>query len=437
MKNIREVITDILVEHEKEETYLQLVLKEELDKYERQDRNFITEVVYGTVKYKITLDYIIDQVSKTPVKKMKPFVRSLMRMSVYQIIYLNKVPSSAAINEAVKIIKRRKMSNLSGFVNGVLRNVDRNKENFGEEQPLFVKCSMPEWIVDMWIKQYGVDETEKICEALNKRAKVCARINTIKCTSQQLKTIFEQEGINTTDANVYKDECMYLDGAHSVANLTSFIDGKWTAQDESAMLVSKVVCPQQGENILDLCSAPGGKSVHMAGLANNQIEILSSDIHEHKIELIEKTATRLGVTCIKTKVMDATIFDSTLENKFDKVLTDVPCSGLGIIKRKPDIRHTKSQEDIQAINDIQKNIVKNAVRYLKSGGTLVYSTCTLSQVENEDMVRYIIDELGLKPDNIDKYIPVIFKAYIKDECCVQILPYVADTDGFFVARFRK
>ncbi len=154
---------------------------------------------------------------------------------------------------------------------------------------------------------------------------------------------------------------MYLEGAYSVANLQSFVEGKWTAQDESAMLVSKVVCPQEGENILDLCSAPGGKSVHMASLASNKIQLVSSDIHAHKIELIQKTADRLGVTCIKTKVMDATVFDSTLENKFDKVLTDVPCSGLGIIKRKPDIRHTKTFEDIQAINDIQKNIVKNAV----------------------------------------------------------------------------
>ncbi len=434
MKNVREVSADILTKIEKENSYLQLVLKDELEQFQKQDKGFITEVVYGTIKYKITLDYIINLVSKIPVKKMKPFVRNLIRLSAYQLLFLDKVPASAAINEAVKIIKRRKMSNLSGFVNGVLREIDRRKDSewYPKDEQLYlsVKYSMPEWIIILWQDMFGNDKTLEICKSLNKRASVCIRINTNKTTKAELRKELEEQGIKCIDGKLVEN-CLHLEGANSIGNIPSFLEGKWTVQDESAILVSEILAPQEGDCILDMCAAPGGKSTHMAQLINNNGCIISADIYEHKLELIKKNAIRLGANCISTQFLDGTVFEATLTEKFDKILADVPCSGLGIIKRKPDIRYNKSLDDIIEINKIQKKIVANAVKYLKPNGILVYSTCTLTNIENQDMLTYITTELGLKPD-------IIKLDTIKtDGCSVQILPDMADSDGFFIARFRK
>ncbi|OOB79051.1 MAG: 16S rRNA (cytosine(967)-C(5))-methyltransferase [Epulopiscium sp. Nuni2H_MBin001] len=424
MKCAREVSVDILTKIEKEGGYVQLVLKDELEG--KQDKSFITEVVYGSIKHKLTLDYIISSNTKT--NKIKPFVRNLLRVSVYQLMYLDRVPPSAVINEAVKIIKRRNMGSLSGFVNGVLRQIDRTKHEISYPS-ISIKYSMPEWIVNLWIEMYGEDKTIKICESLNNRAKICARVNSKNAIQQLIN-----ENIKYTAGHIFPNECVYIEGANSIANIKSFVEGLWTVQDESAMLVGYVLNPHEGDTILDICAAPGGKTSHMAYLANNKASIMATDIYEHKIELINKTVTRLGATEITTKRLDACVFDSSLENKFDKVLADVPCSGLGILKRKPDIRYNKSLDDIAQINIVQKNIVANAVKYVKPGGVFVYSTCTLSETENKDMVKWMIEELGLVADTIE--VPEVLKSCV-DGCSVEILPYIADTDGFFIAKFRK
>ncbi|OOB76913.1 MAG: 16S rRNA (cytosine(967)-C(5))-methyltransferase [Epulopiscium sp. Nuni2H_MBin003] len=426
MKTARETIIDILTKVETEQAYLQLVLKNEIDHLSNIDKNFVTEVASGTIKYKITIDYLINSVSKT--SKLKPFIRNVLRMSVYQMVFLDKIPARAVINEAVNIVKKRGFTNLSGFVNAVLRNIDR-MEIILPNDNLSIKYSMPNWIIDLWKDLYGEEETIKICTALNKRARVCVRINTLKTTKEKL--IKELTGINCIDANIYQ-EYMYLENTNSISKLDAFKNGLFTVQDESAGIVSRVVSPMKNERILDMCSAPGGKATHMAQI--NESDIVSIDIYEHKIKLIKNNADRLGITCITPICMDATI--ASFEQKFDKILLDVPCSGLGLLKRKPDIRYTKSIEDIENINLLQKQIARNAIRYLKNSGTLVYSTCTLTKLENYDMVEFFTNELGLVEDDIEPYIPQIFKKYVKG-CYVTILPYVADTDGFFIARFRK
>ena len=433
-KTVREKVAQILKDIEKDDTYLQLALKKELDTLEAKDKGFANELIYGTIKWRLRLDYVLDQFSKTPVKKMKPFVRQLMRMSVYQILFLDKVPASAAINEAVKIMHKRKMSNLSGFVNGVLRNIDRNKSEITYPN-LSVYYSIPEWIITRWMKYYGEMETKAICESLSQRARVCIRINTLKTTKDKVKALLSEEGITVLEEG-FLPESLYIHAPSGIHHSPSFKAGLWTVQDESAMLVGHVLGPEKGDEILDVCSAPGGKTVHLAELMQNEGHIIGADVHEHKIELIEKNAKRLGASIVEGKLQDGMLINEDWKEKFDKILLDAPCSGLGIIKRKPDIRYAKDETEIRDINNIQRKLLKNAINYLKKDGILVYSTCTLTQEENQNMVEYALS-LGLQLDAIPYDMPACLKPYIKDNAYIEILPHVTDTDGFFMARFRK
>ncbi|OON92258.1 MAG: 16S rRNA (cytosine(967)-C(5))-methyltransferase, partial [Candidatus Epulonipiscium fishelsonii] len=384
MKTIRETIVDILVEIEKSQSYVQLILKKYLEQFEILDRKFITEVVNGTIQHQITLDYYINTLSKTPVNKMKPFIKQLIRMSAYQLLFLDKIPTPAIINEAVNIVKRRKMTNLSGFVNGILRNLDRQKDNIVlPTEPIecfSVKYSMPAWIIQMWNNVYNHAEIEKICSSLNRRGKVCGRVNNLKTSKEQLKILLNRENIDITDGK-FIEESFYLNNVTSIGNVSSFKEGLWTVQDESAMLVSKVLNPQKGDIILDVCAAPGGKSTHIAQLIQNEGQIISTDIYEHKLELIQKNADRLELSCITPVLNDGTIFKEAWENKFDKILLDVPCSGLGILSKKPDIKYKRTLSDIHELVKIQKKLIENNIKYLKPNGILVYSTCTISKLE--------------------------------------------------------
>lgn len=433
-KTVREKVAQILTDIEKDDTYLQLALKKELDTLEVKDKGFANELIYGTIKWRLRLDYVLDQFSKTPVKKMKPFIRQLMRMSVYQILFLDKVPASAAINEAVKIMHKRKMSNLSGFVNGVLRNIDRNKSEITYPN-LSVYYSIPEWIITRWMKYYGEMETKAICESLSQRARVCIRINNLKTTKDKVKALLSEEGITVLEEG-FLPESLYIHAPNGIHHSPSFKAGLWTVQDESAMLVGHVLGPEKGDGILDVCSAPGGKTVHLAELMQNEGHIIGADVHEHKIELIEKNAKRLGASIVEGKLQDGMLINEDWKEKFDKILLDAPCSGLGIIKRKPDIRYAKDETAIRDINNIQRKLLKNAINYLKKDGILVYSTCTLTQEENQNMVEYALS-LGLQFDAIPYDMPACLKPYIKDNAYIEILPHVTDTDGFFMARFRK
>ena len=266
-KNAREEVVDLLMKVEKELSYAQLALKEALNNVEAIDKGFITEVFYGTLKYQIKLDYIINQFSKTPVRKMKPLVRNLMRMSVYQLFYLDKVPASAVINEAVKIAKKRKFVNLAGFINGVLRTIDRERDQITYPSKaaetsayLSIYYAMPQWIVEEWLKQYAVEDVEAMCAALNERAKVCGRYNPLVSNSKEaVMHQLQEEGV-IVEESAYLEEAFYLRKLDNLQNLASFKTGAWTVQDESAMLVAHVVAPKPGEVVLDMCSAPGGKS---------------------------------------------------------------------------------------------------------------------------------------------------------------------------------
>lgn len=442
MKTVREQVLDLLLEVEREKSYAQLSLKNALEDLDARDRALATEIFYGTLKYQIQIDYWLNQYSKTPVKKMKPLIRNVLRMSVYQMMYLNKIPVSAVINEAVKIAKKRKFQGLAGFVNGLLRTIDRERDHLPMPDPkksisdyLSVAYALPEWLMTMWLEQYSLEEVEVICKALNQRAEVCGRWNPLKGSQKELMDTLAQEGVEITKGRLL-EEAFYVRKVDRLQNLPSFKMGAWTVQDESAMLVAHVVAPQKGDHVLDMCSAPGGKSVHMAALMENEGSIIACDIHPHKLELIEKNATRLGARIVQPMLQDGTLLNQAFIGKFDKILLDAPCSGLGIMKRKPDIRHNKTKEDLEDIAAIQRAMIENAVQYLKPNGRLVYSTCTISYEENEKMAREISTKYSLEQENLANTIPKCLREHVK-EGMIQILPQMADTDGFFIASFIK
>ena len=359
------------------------------------------------------------------------------------MLYLDKIPTSAVINEAVKIAKKRKFQGLSGFVNGVLRQIDREKANLKYPDPqasltqsLSIQYALPEWMIEMWLEVYSKEEVQAIGEALNKRAEVCGRWNPIKGTREELMAILKAEGVQVEPGHLL-EEAVYVKKVERLQNLGSFKVGAWTVQDESAMLVAHVMQPQKGDMILDMCSAPGGKSMHMAGMMHNEGKIVACDVHPHKLELIEKNAKRLGISIIEPTLQDGMVLNEAFVGKFDKVLLDAPCSGLGIMKRKPDIRHNKTRADLEEIVRIQKALVSNAVKYLKPEGRLVYSTCTISYEENEKMAHEIAKQTGLELEELVDTIPKCLKESLKEKGMIQILPQMADTDGFFIASFRK
>lgn len=443
MKTVREQVVDLLIEVEREQSYAQLSLKKALVDLEMRDKALATEIFYGTIKYQIQIDYWLNQYSKTPIRKMKPLIRNLLRMSVYQMLHLDKIPVSAVINEAVKITKKRKFQGLSGFVNGLLRTIDREREKLAYpsekdslSEALSIQYAIPEWMIKMWLKQYSRDIVEQIASALNQRAEVCGRVNDLKGSKAELLEILEKEGVHVESGHLL-EEAFYLKKVDNLQNLPSFKLGAWTAQDESAMLVAHVVAPKAGEYVLDMCSAPGGKSMHMAAKMENRGEIIACDIHPHKLELIEKNAKRLGISIIKPTLQDGMVLNENWIGKFDKVLLDAPCSGLGIMKRKPDIRLHKTKDDLKEIVEIQKALFKNAVQYLKPNGKLVYSTCTISYEENELIIKEAISEYGLELENIVDTIPKLIQSSVKEQGMIQILPNMAGTDGFFIASLKR
>ncbi len=443
MKSIREQILDILMNSEKDESYIQLALKKALKEIDPIDKNFVTEVVYGTIKHRIKLDYIIDTFSKTPVRKMKPLVRSNLRMAVYQIFYMDKVPDSAAINEAVKIMHNRKIKQLAGFVNANLRNIASNKSAISFPDPqkkpieyLSVMYSIPIWIIQLWLKEYDFIDTEKICAALNKKAQVTIRINTLLTTKEKIIRELSDQGIIVQEGQLL-EESLYLKNTSDISKISSYNKGMWIVQDESAMLVAHILNPKKGEIVLDMCSAPGGKTTHIAQLMKNEGKLIAFDIHPHKIDLIKQNARRMHLDIIEPRIEDATQYNPSFHEQFDKVLLDAPCLGLGIMKRKPDIRYSKKEEDLVAMTHLQKQMITNAYKYLKPGGILVYSTCSMTKEENQNIALFAEKEFGMQFQDITPFLPEKLKEYVENKGYIQIHPYMADTDGFFIASLKK
>lgn len=373
--------------------YSHLVLRDVLDKYQylsKQERAFLTRLTEGTIERMLTLDYVIDQFSKTKVKKMKPLIRELMRLSVYQIMYMDGVPDAAVCNEAVKLARKRGFSGLSGFVNGVLRSVARGWKDvtFQNES---VRYSVPEWIIDGWNADYGRDVTEKMLEAFMQPAKITVRTNTQKCTPEELKDRLSQEGV-TVEAIEGISYAFALSGFDYLAGLGSFQDGWFYVQDISSMTVAHAADPKKGDYIIDVCAAPGGKSSHLAELLDGSGMVEARDLTEYKVGLIEENILRHDLHNMKAVQQDATLFDEASVEKADILICDLPCSGLGVIGRKSDIRYKMTAEKAHDLAVLQQEMLDTVWKYVKRGGKLIYSTCTIHKEENEDNVAAFLQK---------------------------------------------
>lgn len=391
--NTRELALDMLLAIDRDGQYSHLVLRDVLDKYQylsKQERAFLTRLTEGTVERMLTLDYVIDQFSKTKVKKMKPLIRELMRLSVYQIMYMDGVPDSAVCNEAVKLARKRGFSGLSGFVNGVLRSVARGWKDVAFQNES-VRYSVPEWIIDGWNADYGRDVTEKMLEAFMQPAKITVRTNTQKCTPEELKDRLSQEGV-TVEAIEGISYAFALSGFDYLAGLGSFQDGWFYVQDISSMTVAHAADPKKGDYIIDVCAAPGGKSSHLAELLDGSGMVEARDLTEYKVGLIGENILRHDLHNMKAVQQDATLFDEASVEKADILICDLPCSGLGVIGRKSDIRYKMTAEKAHDLAVLQQEMLDTVWKYVKRGGKLIYSTCTIHKEENEDNVAAFLQK---------------------------------------------
>ena len=412
MKTARETALLILYKTEYEGAYPNIELKNAIPpQMPQNDRAFVTALVYGVISRKLTLDYIIELSSKIKLKKISKYIHQILRMGIYQILFMDKIPSSAAVNESVKLAKRYGHGASAGFVNGILRNVLRN----GVEYPnISVKYSFPEWICKKWINEFGEEFTEQMMKSFEEPPELIIRPNRLRLTEEELRQRLDDCGINTEIING-RIACKGL----NVGKDELYKQGFYTVQDTAAMTAVEVLAPKSGETVIDTCAAPGGKATYMAELMNNEGEIYAFDIYEHKIKLINDSAKRLGIDIIKAQTGDAAVYDERLDGMADKILCDVPCSGLGILRRKPDIKWNRKEDD--NFSDIQLEILNNAARYLKSGGSILYSTCTVEKEENGGVTdRFLEKNGGFK------------KVYEKT-----FYPHIDNTDGFYICKLER
>lgn len=446
----REVALKVLYKIDKDEAYSNISLNEMINKnrdtLNKKDISLISEIVYGVTTWRLTLDEIIKKYSKIRIKKISTWILNILRESIYQIIFLDRVPKSAAVNEGVNLAKRYGNKGSIGFVNAILRNIDEKdyKELFNEKNELdkiSKTTSMPKWIIEE-LKEEEIDNNKilDICKSSNIRPKISIRVNNLKTSREELKEILNKEGIKSEDG-ILKD-FLILEKASNLENLESFKKGLFTVQDEAAGLTALILNPEQEEKILDACSSPGGKTTYIAEIMKNTGKIDAWDIHEHRTKLVDENSKRLGITIINTKVEDASIYKEEYKNKYDKILLDVPCLGIGVLKRKPDIKWQKKKEDIEEISKLQFNILNTCSKYLKKGGELVYSTCSIFKKENRDIIlKFLNENSNFETVKINKILKEkveknFFLDYLVDDKFLEVYQNNR-TDGFFICKLVK
>lgn len=439
MKSAREVALRLLMQVHENKAFSNILLNNEFSKSDilDVDKTFVTQLVYGVISNKMAIDYIIKKSSKIRFNKISVPILNILRLGIFQIYYLDKVPASATCNEAVKLAKKYGHVASANFVNAVLRNATRNeKVSFFSEihdplEYLSVYYSYPRWIIDIWVKQFGEEGTKRLLEANEKVEYNCVRVNLLRTSREEMLNVFDESKIGKLS------DTFYVKDVKNIINSNEFKNGLVTLQDEAPALVAHLLNAKEGNEILDICAAPGGKTTHVACLTKDNAKIIATDIYPNRVKLIEDTAKRLGIKSIKTKIMDATVFNSEFVDKFDRIIADVPCSGLGVIRKKPDIKFNIKEEDIKNINEIQKRILVNAGKYLRVNGILVYSTCTNIFKENEDTINWFLKEnKNFKLVTYETLIPDEWKSGLKDGM-LSLLPSKHKCDGFFICCLTK
>ncbi|MBP2025850.1 16S rRNA (cytosine(967)-C(5))-methyltransferase RsmB [Peptoniphilus stercorisuis] len=430
MKNIRKkalfIIDNVFYKGAFLNEELEILKESDID---IRDYNLISNITTGVIQNRTYLDYIIKKNSKIKFRKIHKIILTILEMGIYQILFLDRVPDYSIIDESVKLAHVYGNRGSAGYVNGMLRNILRNKDSIevdlkGKEY-LEVKYSHPMFYIDEILKDFSYEEAEELLKANNEKPPFTIRVNGLKTNRDDLKKSLEKQGYKVEKTNMSKDGLIVLD-AFNIFNTKDFKDGDFYIQDEASSLVSEILNPEYGSDVLDLCSAPGGKSTHLSALMNNTGNILACDISNHKLNLIRQNIKRLETRNIKLKKSDAIAFREDFKNKFDYILVDAPCSGLGLYRRKPEIKWNRKEEDLKELSEIQRKILKNASMYLKKGGHLVYSTCTITKIENEDVIYDFLE----KNENFEI-------EQIDDKDFLKLYPSLNNTDGFSIVKLKK
>jgi len=442
MDHVRNLAVRVLSEVNEEGAYANVALARNLRKAELSDvdRRFLTELAYGAVKATGTLDWMIRKYVNRPVRKIAPMIRNILRLGFYQIFFMDKVPASAACNECVELAKKYGHPGTVKFVNAVLRSAVRAPEKCAfphgkghATEELALQTFHPQWLVKRWVKALGFDAAAAICAFDNEDAVLSLRANTLKISRGALLERLQAEGAEALPSN-WAPEGILCTSHGALDKMPSLAEGLWQVQDESSMQVAHVVDPQPGEFVIDCCSAPGGKTTHLAALMQNRGRIIAGDIYEHKLARIEENAKRLGITMIDTELLDAHNVGRRFAGQADRVLVDAPCSGLGVLRRKPDARWKKNEDEIKKLPQLQLDILKSAAEAVRPGGVLVYSTCTINHMENEEVVEaFLSTHEAFMLVETGQFLPTKKRA----ERMVQLYPHIDGTDGFFIARMER
>lgn len=431
MKTARQTAFEILNRIQRDNSYSNLLLDAFLEKSELQqvDKAFASALVYGVAERIITLDYELSKYLKQPLKKLNPQVLTILRMGACQILFMNKIPDSAAINESVKLAKKNGVSFAAGLVNAVLRKVSSN--GISETDDLSIKYSVPEWLCDLWINDYGKENAIGILESLSGPVDTVVKVNTLKTTVDELKILLKNEGFDSFNSNLIEN-ALVVSGSGALHKTNAYLKGLFHVQDTASQLCCSALNAHPGETVLDICAAPGGKSFTLAQSMENCGQVYSMDLYSQRLDLIKTGAEKLGLSNVVTLVNDGSVYNEKLP-KADKILCDVPCAGLGVIRKKPEIRYKKSAE-VDNLPDLQYSILCVSAKYLKEGGLLIYSTCSLNKAENECVVSRFLNE----HKNFES-VPILknLKRYAEETDYITLMPHIHGCDGFFVAGVRK
>ncbi len=439
MESAREIAAQILMKvlEEQEMSHLALRLAyADFPHLEGRDRRFIHYLVQGTLESLIPIDARLNEVSKVPVKKMKPWIRTILRLGTYQLLYMGEtIPASAVCSESIKLAEKRKFHGLKGYVNGVLRTIARNPEI--PKETLSLQYSMPQWLIDEWMKTYGLEETKQLLEAFHQKKKVTLRRNISKVSEEDLLASLEKDGAQVTPLS-YPQGMYNLEKGEKIEKLQAIKKGFVQIQDVSSAIASAVASPERGACVLDVCAAPGGKTIHLADQVGSDGEVISCDVSKKKVEKIQENRDRCGFSQITLRIQDAREFVPQWEKTMDVVMADLPCSGLGTMGHKPEIRYRIGQEDIEELAKLQRQILDNVWRYVKPGGILIFSTCTMNSRENEENFIWFLNHHPFQAESLAPYLPQEWDEKSIGDGYLQILPHRhPGCDGFFISRCRR
>ncbi|HCX63870.1 MAG TPA: 16S rRNA (cytosine(967)-C(5))-methyltransferase RsmB, partial [Eubacteriaceae bacterium] len=435
----RHLAVEILTQIDLHQAYPNLELKKRLKNsaLSPRDKAFVTALVYGVIKRKYQLDFVIDELSKTKRNKISHRILQVLRIGTFQILFFDKVPSFAAVNECVELGKKYSRGKAGGFVNGLLRNLVRQKDAIQEKlQQGILQYSVSQELFDLVSSQYGERFAHEFFMEFLKESPVTIRINQSKTSREKVRDQLKKDGIDVGEGRFF-DYCLQLDSTVDIASNDSFRKGEFIVQDEGAMFSVEALEVKEGDRVLDMCCAPGGKTTHIAERIKQPRNVTARDLYNHKIQLVRQNLQRLGLNDrVYTEVYDGTTFDEKDRNRYDKVLLDAPCSGLGIIRRKPDIKYGTSEEKRNALVEIQRRMVLNGFDSLKPGGILVYTTCTINKNENEGMVDFLLKnrkEARVKKNHAHK----ILEEEKEEDGCIRLYPQIHKVDGFFICAIEK